>query len=293
MNGWGASNNSNWVCSGGNYAASTGAYTGTVTTTVDGASVRGEWINLRVTTPFFNLSSYTLRSNGSGQTTAPTSWIVAGSRDGIAYTTLHSVASGNISTAVNTFSITSLNSSEWLHLRIIITNVSTANAQAVDPILSGMTFNAITSAAQTICTQWLAKWNTLQTQILGGIQLFGGQQQWTATGTCTFTATGTGFLQFYVARSNLPAAAGFSTVTGPGSFGGYGYQNVAGQHTMCGPGTVGTQISSENTANPYLVVFDTTSTNSSKYSVVSGATASGTTDVVSFMCVEYVKVTYV
>ena len=76
-----------WHSSNDNrYNTSTGAYTGAVSTTVDGSAYTGEWLQIQLPTPIF-LGSYTLRQRQGYNQLAKT-WKVVGSNDGTTWTTL-------------------------------------------------------------------------------------------------------------------------------------------------------------------------------------------------------------
>jgi hypothetical protein len=72
--------NSKWQSSSPRYHAITGVYTGTNTTTVSGASVAGEWIQLKMPMGLV-VSSYTI----SSVTKCLASWLLAGSIDGVTW----------------------------------------------------------------------------------------------------------------------------------------------------------------------------------------------------------------
>ena len=124
----GVSNPSNiWSSATSSYSGVTGAYTGSISTTVQGVgSVLGEWIDLELPSPII-LRSYSIQARNDaqyGQT--PYEFRIVGSNDGgTTWTTadLQSGVSTTVANQANTFNC-STNNSSYSRYRIIITRVN-------------------------------------------------------------------------------------------------------------------------------------------------------------------------
>jgi hypothetical protein len=97
--------NSRWQSAPQRYDPAYGLYRGTVTTTVSGTAVLGEWIQLQMPVPLV-VTSYTMSSANK----CLASWVLAGSADGVSWYTLDErsgiAASVWNNTAANTFTLT-------------------------------------------------------------------------------------------------------------------------------------------------------------------------------------------
>jgi hypothetical protein len=106
---YGSSQPYSWASGSNTYNASTGAYTGAVSTTILGGvgAVSGEWLQLQTSVPL-SIYSYTFACGGSASTTAKTYYIV-GSNDGTNWYPLqYAVISVNPFTTANTTCTTSI-----------------------------------------------------------------------------------------------------------------------------------------------------------------------------------------
>jgi hypothetical protein len=70
-----------WTTSSGTYSATTGVYTGAISTTISGSAYLGEWISIQFPNPII-LITYTIYNSSSFNSRAPNSFKVAGSNDG-------------------------------------------------------------------------------------------------------------------------------------------------------------------------------------------------------------------
>lgn len=97
--------------------ASTG-YTGTVSTTVSGSPILGEWIQLQTPTPF-TLQSYVITDSNQRQK----QWTLAGSTDGTTWTSIDSRTLGTVPAAATTYTPASPAPS-YSYYRFIVQTVS-------------------------------------------------------------------------------------------------------------------------------------------------------------------------
>lgn len=118
------------ACWEGRFTNSSGAYTGTVTTTVSGVSYAGEWIQLRTPYPI-NVSSYTMsaRPDANLYIRAPTTFYLAGSNDGSTWSLLHSISGVVWGADAKTFICNQGNVNMYTYFRIISTAISTGTFQ--------------------------------------------------------------------------------------------------------------------------------------------------------------------
>ena len=119
-----ASPNNRWTIanSGGTMYVGT-AYTGAYSSTVDGQAVKGEWLQLQASNQHV-LGAFSIQAGYSSPSRAPGSFILAGSNDGVTWSSLQEV-SGSTSWAskqVKTFSVTQ--SLSFYYFRLIVTNTS-------------------------------------------------------------------------------------------------------------------------------------------------------------------------
>jgi hypothetical protein len=70
-----------WTTSSGTYSATTGVYTGAISTTISGSAYLGEWISIQFPNPII-LITYTIYNSSLYNSRAPNSFKVAGSNDG-------------------------------------------------------------------------------------------------------------------------------------------------------------------------------------------------------------------
>lgn len=91
-NDYGDVNTSFWHSAGGTYTQSTGVYSGSVTTTVSGSSVAGEWLEIKLPNPIpLGCFSIAPRKGTPALLRSPRSFVVAGSNDRITWTSVFSI----------------------------------------------------------------------------------------------------------------------------------------------------------------------------------------------------------
>ena len=98
-------NSSTYWLGSGTYNSTTGFYTGTASTTdVNGTVYSGEWCQIQLPTPVLPVSFYNLSTSS-----APNSWVVLGSRDGVNFSLIQTVTNDpgggrtNTASSVNSF----------------------------------------------------------------------------------------------------------------------------------------------------------------------------------------------
>jgi len=96
----GFSASSVWISGGGLYDPTTRLYLGSVFTEVDGVDQYCEWVQLQFMSDYLVKSANVQVSNTSG----PASFVIAGSRDGVTWFTLHEETAGSNATTTYTFS---------------------------------------------------------------------------------------------------------------------------------------------------------------------------------------------
>ena len=79
--------NGDWSPSGTLYSTANGLYTGSVVSVVDGVSLKGEWLQILFSTPR-QLASYAVTIYTYGFQRGPTSFVIAGSNDGVLWQTV-------------------------------------------------------------------------------------------------------------------------------------------------------------------------------------------------------------
>ena len=113
-----------WTANTGFYSgSSSGAYTGTSSTTVDGAAIRGEWLQLQSTVQH-TLGSFSIMASYGSPLRAPRSFVLAGSNDGVTWTTLQEVSGVASWTAnqVRTYTMPEVLAVNYF--RLIVTNTT-------------------------------------------------------------------------------------------------------------------------------------------------------------------------
>ena len=137
---------SGWWASGASlYNATTGAYTGAVTTTCSGTAVTGEYIQIHLPTsiqPMAYMLSNLPQAQGTNFT--PNNWVLAGSPDGTTWTTLDTQVS---TTWAQSYMITVSSSSTYSYYRMIFQSNRGNNWVAIDSLtLQGGTVVAVTAS---------------------------------------------------------------------------------------------------------------------------------------------------
>lgn len=122
--------NGGWGMTVGQYSPTTGSNIGnTVYTTVSGANVYGDWLQLSLPQAS-TISGYTVEScsaPGTNYTLAPTGWVIAGSVDGATWTTLDTRINQTILSSAASLSryyaTTSATTNAWQYLRYIVITI--------------------------------------------------------------------------------------------------------------------------------------------------------------------------
>ena len=107
---------------------SVGAYTGSYSTIVDGAAIRGEWLQLQSTVQH-TLGSFSIMACYYNPTRAPKSFVLAGSNDGSTWVSLQAVSDLASWTAnqVRTFTVPQVQA--MYYFRLIVTNTTGTSEQ--------------------------------------------------------------------------------------------------------------------------------------------------------------------
>jgi hypothetical protein len=119
-------NTDQWSCSTAVYNTTTGVYTGTVYTVVNGINILGEWIQIQVPNAT-NVVSYTLYYASGVANRMPNTWYLLGSNDGNTWyiVDIRSSITGWTSAGI-TFKLNTV-SNAYLYYRIVINKVQTSN----------------------------------------------------------------------------------------------------------------------------------------------------------------------
>ena len=113
-----------WTTSTGPYSGGgIGAYTGTVSTVVDGGAILGEWLQLQSTVQH-TLGSFSIMACYGNPTRAPKAFVLTGSNNGVTWTSLTAVSSLASWTAnlVRTFTVPTAQA--YMYFRLIVTNTT-------------------------------------------------------------------------------------------------------------------------------------------------------------------------
>ena len=107
--------------------STTGAYTGTVTTTISGIVYSGEWIQMQFPAAFM-LKGYVIWPESQYNASRPMSWVVAGSSNGTVWTLLDSSTSNGASNSPDRRAIPAV-STLCTHFRMVMmtNNKQTSN----------------------------------------------------------------------------------------------------------------------------------------------------------------------
>jgi Concanavalin A-like lectin/glucanases superfamily len=112
------------------YDRTTGAYTGAVTTTISGSSVAGEWLQIQFPTAIV-LKRYELTSENQWWGRTPKSFTVAGSNDGITWTTINTQTNSGFTAVSQTISFsTSGNTTYYKYYRIVVQSITAGASQS-------------------------------------------------------------------------------------------------------------------------------------------------------------------
>lgn len=115
-----------WACAASRYDSTSGAYVGAISTTVDGATVQGEWVQIQTPVPF-KLYNYTLTDTGPREK----QWTLAGSTDGASWTSLDAQ---NIATPVagSITYVVSASKNACSYFRFIVQTIAQAGQTVTD-----------------------------------------------------------------------------------------------------------------------------------------------------------------
>jgi hypothetical protein len=109
----------NWLTiSSTAYSASTGAYIGTMSTNVSGSIVLGEWLQIQLPIPII-LNNYNIYTAGTDLTRGPKEFRIAGSNDGITWTSVdYQTNVTSYTSSGKSFTISNMNA--YTYYRIIV-----------------------------------------------------------------------------------------------------------------------------------------------------------------------------
>lgn len=121
---WNAFDNSDttttWTISGGMYNSSTGAYEGVTSTTIDGNSYAGEWLQIKLPYPII-LTKYDIFPRGASLNRSPKTFYIAGSNDGSLWSMIDQKSNiTNYTTAGKTFNVDNVSSTAFSYYRIVV-----------------------------------------------------------------------------------------------------------------------------------------------------------------------------
>jgi hypothetical protein len=107
-----------WTISSTAYSASTGAYIGTMSTNVSGSIVLGEWLQIQLPIPII-LNNYNIYTAGTDLTRGPKEFRIAGSNDGITWTSVdYQTNVTSYTSSGKSFTISNMNA--YTYYRIIV-----------------------------------------------------------------------------------------------------------------------------------------------------------------------------
>lgn len=90
-----------WYSASNTYSSTTGLYTGSQTTSYDGTSINGEWLQIALPAPTTIIYYYIVFSIDSAATAIPKMWILLGSQDGSSWSTVDTFTFGSITNPPN------------------------------------------------------------------------------------------------------------------------------------------------------------------------------------------------
>jgi hypothetical protein len=111
--------NVGWASAFSLYSATTGAYTGSVSTTVSGTSYSGEWLQIQLPNAI-QLASFNIlpRQDGGNYLDTPATFVLAGSNDGVIWTLVHTGTTTS-STTEKSFTCNAGNNNKYNYFRIV------------------------------------------------------------------------------------------------------------------------------------------------------------------------------
>ena len=121
---------SRWT-TGGGYNGSTGAYTGAVTTTVSGTTIRGEWTQIQVPDAI-TCTSIQLAEAANRNANA---YVIAGSNDGTAWTTVYSATAATFRSTDFLTTLTVTSTTPYRYFRYIARAINPANSSGYHSLL--------------------------------------------------------------------------------------------------------------------------------------------------------------
>jgi len=140
------SSSTSWLSSA-TYTTSTGGYTGTVTTTdVNGTVYLGEWVQFQNPTQILVSSCSITPASSSYTYTSPVRANLLGSRDGVNWFLVGTLAAATWTTSAQTFSFSSNQS--FIFFRLVINTINAANTQAA--AIQELVFNGTADTAQPL-----------------------------------------------------------------------------------------------------------------------------------------------
>ena len=105
--------------SGGAYNTITGAYTGSVSTTISGSAYTGEWLQIQLQNSI-KLSSYSIKCRDNTESAAPNTWKLAGSNDNSTWTIIDTQTNiSNWSSTYRTQTFTVGSTTSYTYYRIV------------------------------------------------------------------------------------------------------------------------------------------------------------------------------
>ena len=112
---------------GGLYRGTNGAYTGTVSTTISGSNILGEWLQIELPHPI-RLTRYSLLSRRTNQNQSASTWRIAGSNDSNTWTEVDSESgiTGWVADVAKTFIATNATVA-YKYYRMVTTNIQNAS----------------------------------------------------------------------------------------------------------------------------------------------------------------------
>jgi len=90
-----------WYSAAGTYAAATGQYLGSQTTSYNGGSITGEWLQIQLPQPIIAIYYYVVFAIDSSNTAIPKGWTLLGSQTGTSWTLIENFSFGSQTTPPN------------------------------------------------------------------------------------------------------------------------------------------------------------------------------------------------
>ena len=204
-----------WTAAGPYYSGTGNTCVGCATTTVGGVIVTGEWLQLQTQTPRA-YGSYALQADYGNQQRMPTSFVLAGSNDGIIWTQIDSRTgvSAFSSLQIQTFNIPNAGWNAYSFIRLIIVASGTNNYLSIDEfMLYPATVNTCTASSCVTGSLPFGHCTSSGTAVCCGAGTYFVDGVSTACQTCPAGTYGTGTTSCTPCPVNTTSVAGSSLLS--------------------------------------------------------------------------------